>query len=161
MARLPTKPKNRPTKTSTTPTRETPQAKIPDLSWRVSRSRAATATMATLTPTKKSRYCSGRMTTSASLQFHQGPGNNPNSRTMLPTMAISPPTRTRFEDDIAAPAFVLLFTIDSAIVKETAHLPRAYSLKCVEGEFSEVELPLYGVLGSSSRGTEPYRARQT
>jgi hypothetical protein len=26
-----------------------------------------------------------------------------------------------------------------------------YSPKCVEGVFSEVELPLYGVLGSSQR----------
>src|SRR5215204_1234177 len=149
MTRLPTKPKNRPTKTSTTPTRETPQDKIPDLSWRVSCSRIATATMATLTPTKKSRYCSGRMTASASLQFHQGPGNNPNSKIMLPTMTTSPPTRTRFEDDIVAPPFVLLFTINSAKVKETAHLPRAYSPDVVEGTF--YELRLYGVLGSSVR----------
>jgi hypothetical protein len=29
-----------------------------------------------------------------------------------------------------------------------------YSPKCVEGEFCEVELPIYGVLGSSHVGTE-------
>jgi hypothetical protein len=29
-----------------------------------------------------------------------------------------------------------------------AHLPNAYSPKCLEVEFSEVGLPLYGVLGT-------------
>src|SRR5215213_3445028 len=31
------------------------------------------------------------------------------------------------------------------------HRPGAYSPKCLEGQFSEVELPLYGVLGTSAQ----------
>src|SRR5919107_1124916 len=34
----------------------------------------------------------------------------------------------------------------------TPDFTRANSAKCVEGEFSEVELPIYGVLGSSALG---------
>src|SRR5215204_3334327 len=36
-----------------------------------------------------------------------------------------------------------------AIWRPPAHRLEAYSTKCLEGEFSEVELPIYGVLGRS------------
>jgi hypothetical protein len=42
--------------------------------------------------------------------------------------------------------------IDDATHSSPAHLRELYSPECVEGEFSEVILPLYGVLGSTHRG---------
>src|SRR5215210_5804834 len=66
-----------------------------------------------------------------------------------PTIATSPPNRTSIADDIADPPFGWARAYEEDCQPEgiCALISRAYSPKCVEGEFSEVHM--YGVLGSS------------